>query len=254
LPMLGSVNAISVVFSADGRMLAQAAAGQPLRLWDLQSGQVLAEFAGHQGLISALAFAPDGRTLVSGSWDTTALVWDVQDQKAGPVRRELDAAAADACWSDLTAQDAVKAWQAIRQLSASPQQAVALVKLHVQPAPPLDGAKVQELLARLESSKYKERQEAIAELFQLGERVLPPLEKVLANHPPLETRKRVEELVERLTGLPLTAKQVQGLRAVEVLQRADTAQARKMLEHLAAGAPGAQVTVSAQAALARTRR
>jgi hypothetical protein len=243
-----------VVFSPDGRMLAQAAAAQPLRLWDVQSGQVLAEFAGHQGLISALAFAPDGRTLVSGSWDTTALVWDIQDQKAGPVRRELDAAAAAACWSDLTAKDAVKAWQAICKLSASPQQAVGLVKQHVQPAPPLEGAKVQELLAQLDSSKYKERQEAIAELFKLGERVLPPLQKVLANNPPLETRKRVEELVDRLTGLPLTTKQVQELRAVEVLQHADTLQARKVLEQLAAGAPGAQVTVRAQAALARTRR
>jgi hypothetical protein len=67
-------------------------------------------------------------------------------------------------------------WQAICKLSASSQQAVARV----------DGAKVQELLARLDSSKYKERQEAIAELFQLGERVLPPLQKVLANNPPLK--------------------------------------------------------------------
>jgi hypothetical protein len=60
-------------------------------------------------------------------------------------------------------------------------------------------------------------------------------------------------LIERLTASPLTGEQVQGLRAVEVLQRADTAQARKVLEHLAAGAPGALVTVRAQAALARTR-
>jgi hypothetical protein len=41
---------------------------------------------------------------------------------------------------------------------------------------------------------------------------------------------------------------------VEVLQRANTPQARQVLEHLASGAPGAQVTVSAQAALARNRK
>jgi WD40 repeat protein len=254
--LLGGINAISVAFSPDGRLLAQAAAGQPLRLWDVCTGQTLAEFAGHQGIVSALAFAPDGRTLVSGSWDTTGLVWDIQgaNNKAGPLLHELDAAAASSCWSDLTAKDAAKAWQAICKLWASPKQAAALVKQQIQPAPALDLAKVQELLARLDSSKYKDRLEATAELFKLGERVLPCLEKVLASNPTLEMRKRVEDLVERLMGLPLAAEQVQALRAVEVLQRANTPQACQVLEHLASGAPGAQVTVSAQAALARNRK
>jgi hypothetical protein len=109
---------------------------------------------------------------------------------------------------------------------------------------------VQGLLTRLDSVRYKERQEAAAELLKLGERALPALEKVLAGQPTLELRKRVEDLVDRLTTLQLTAEQLQAVRCIEILQRCGTPEARQLLEHLAAGAPGALVTTSAQAALA----
>src|SRR3989338_4751557 len=32
---------------------------------------------GHSGAVTAVAFSPDGRTLVSGSWDHTLKLWDV---------------------------------------------------------------------------------------------------------------------------------------------------------------------------------
>jgi WD40 repeat protein len=39
----------------------------------------LHEFPGHSGGVFALAFTPDGKRLISGSADTTALVWDVAE-------------------------------------------------------------------------------------------------------------------------------------------------------------------------------
>ena len=33
---------------------------------------------GHKGVITSLAFHPDGRTLASGSWDKTIRIWDVE--------------------------------------------------------------------------------------------------------------------------------------------------------------------------------
>jgi WD40 repeat protein len=43
----------------------------------LATGQPLHTFGGHAGWIRALAFAPDGRTFVPGSEDSTVPCWDV---------------------------------------------------------------------------------------------------------------------------------------------------------------------------------
>src|SRR2546421_141840 len=38
-------------------------------------------FEGHSNVIRSVAFSPDGRRAVSGSWDQTARLWDVQTGK-----------------------------------------------------------------------------------------------------------------------------------------------------------------------------
>ncbi|KAK4940711.1 U3 snoRNP protein [Elasticomyces elasticus] len=48
-----------------------------IHLWSVQTGALLDQLSGHEGPISTLAFTPDGRYLVSGSWDHTIRVWSV---------------------------------------------------------------------------------------------------------------------------------------------------------------------------------
>lgn len=48
-----------------------------IHLWSVQTGALLDQLSGHEGPISTLAFTPDGRTLVSGSWDRTIRLWNV---------------------------------------------------------------------------------------------------------------------------------------------------------------------------------
>jgi WD40 repeat protein len=70
----------ALAFSQDGRRLAVTSDWEVL-IFDVtrwpERGTTLGR---HQGVVSALAFGPDGRTLYSGDWKNAVRVWDVERQ------------------------------------------------------------------------------------------------------------------------------------------------------------------------------
>jgi RNA polymerase sigma factor (sigma-70 family) len=66
--------------SPDGKVMA-VADDNTFRLRDAKTGDVLLARAAHTDAITCLAFAPDGRTLASGSADHTIKLWDVETGK-----------------------------------------------------------------------------------------------------------------------------------------------------------------------------
>jgi WD40 repeat protein len=69
----------TLAFSPDegGRWLATAGEDSAVKIWDSHTGEFIHSFRGHEGLVSSLAFSPDGERLVSGSRDKTVKVWDM---------------------------------------------------------------------------------------------------------------------------------------------------------------------------------
>ena len=61
-------------------------------IWSVQTGQLLDQLAGHEGPIAALAFAPNGGNVVSGSWDHTVRIWNIfsRTQTSEPLQLQAD--------------------------------------------------------------------------------------------------------------------------------------------------------------------
>jgi WD40 repeat protein len=75
----------AIALSPDGKWLAAGGWTHPecagrcgdVRLYDFASGRLAGLFKGHTNVVFGLAFSPDSTRLISGSGDTTAIIWDV---------------------------------------------------------------------------------------------------------------------------------------------------------------------------------
>jgi dipeptidyl aminopeptidase/acylaminoacyl peptidase len=247
----------TLAFSPDGRALVARGPDRSVRAWDVVAGKDIGQLQGHEGRIETVAFSADGKIIASGSTDTTVLLWDAASLKKNltkPQRIELPAADVEPLWKDLAGEDAAKALKSLLTLASAPKQAVLFLSERLKPATTVDPQKIAGWIADLESETFTVRQEASTNLLKTGEQAVPALRKVLASQPPLETRKRVEELLGKLTSGTLTTEQLQLVRAVEALERMGTPEARQLLRTLAQGAAGTLPTREAQAALDRLER
>jgi hypothetical protein len=188
---------------------------------------------------------------VSGSADTTGLVWDTAGltTRAAPPRADIDV---ERRWADMAGDDAAAAYDAVWALSQVPERSVPFLAGRLRPAAAADARRVAALVADLDNDSFEVREKAARELEALGESARAGLMKALPDAPSLGVRRRVGQLLERLDGTP-TGDALRALRAVEVLEHADNAEARALLDKLANGAPEARLTQDAKAARDRLR-
>lgn len=84
------VEYFDAAFSSDGSMVALAASPH-IDIYDMAEGKIIKTLRGHDGLVSALAFSPDGLFLASGSRDHTIRLWDARTWKqAAELRGHLN--------------------------------------------------------------------------------------------------------------------------------------------------------------------
>jgi WD40 repeat protein len=249
-----------VAFTPDGQRVVTAGR-DALKLWDLASGSVVARraapgrFWGSFGpsFASALAVAPNGRSVATGHADTTILVWDLSPPTARTPAMLLTATQLDALWTDLSSDDASRAVAAHARLMEAPEETTKLLRDRLHPAKPQPANELHRFIADLNAAEFARREGATKQLADLGDSVEAALREALQGDPPPESRRRIERLLS-LPRLARTPESRRGLRAVRILDQLATPGARQVLRTLANGAASDRLTREAKAALERLER
>ncbi len=244
-----------LLFSSDGRLLASSDA-DVLHLWEVATGKKVHTFRGHRAEVGSLAFSGNGRRLASVGHDSTCLIWDLPLAlgAAKPLVKVPGDKDIAAWWSDLAGDDARKACAAVWRLADASQASVPFLRERLKPITVAQAKDIARYIHDLASNTFSIREKAFQELRILGLAAAPALRQDLKKEVTLETRRRIERLLENLSNKPLSGEPLRILRALTVLEHADTSDAQRLLHALAAGAPGAWLTEEAKTVSERVRR
>jgi RNA polymerase sigma factor (sigma-70 family) len=253
LSLTGLADGLNVVrFSPDGRLLATGGRDGAVRLWEVATGGERHRFKGHETTINQILFTPDGKFLASNSTDASTLVWDVEARHGKPPgATPLSDEGGAGLWDGLNDADAAAAFAAMRRLLARPGPAVELFRRHLRPAPAFDEKAVRERLRDLDTADFAVREKAAADLAAVADRAEPVLRKVLAESPSVDVKRRIERVLE--AAAPSGPGRRRESRAVEVLERLGTPEARELLASLAGGAKESFLTNEARGAVGRLK-
>jgi hypothetical protein len=217
-------------FSPDGHTIAYVV-GHYLMLLETASGRDRYEWRSLEA-VTAVAFAADGRQLAwaegKGEVYTASLA---QLAEATDPPEKLDARLHQEYWADLGGA-APRAYRTSWRLSAAGGEAVPFLRDQLLGQGKVDPKRLQQLLADLDSTTFQVRQKATDQLGTLGAPALAAVRKALAGKPSLEFTRRAERLVDVLEE-SIHADVIRNVRAVEVLARIGTADARQALKQIA---------------------
>jgi len=213
-------------FSPDGHTMAYVV-GNHLMLLETASGRDRYEWRSLDP-VSAVALAPDGRHLAWAEGKGEVQIGSLAQLAGATGPRERPDARH---WADLGGE-APGAYRSSWQLSAAGAEAVPFLRGKLLDLDKVDPKRLEQLLVDLDGASFQVRQKASEQLVTLGAPALAAVRKALATKPSLEFTRRAERLVDVLEE-SIRADVLRHVRAVEVLARIGTADARKVLAQVA---------------------
>lgn len=193
-----------------------------VQLYDTKTGELMTTLHGHTGYMQCLAFSPDGKSLASGSWDTTVLLWDVPRARLTHQWRRLRL-------------DIVESDKAAKVLIDNPDAALRVLSDHLQRAARLENDHAKSVF-ELGSDNVRTRTEAVRKLTEAGLAAEFSLGLFLERPSNAEHRRRVELA---LADLVATRK----ARIDQLIPKLDALDAREAISELVALGSAAEPSI-----------
>ena len=247
----GSTTTLAIAAAARALLTADE---QFLYLHDVATGKKRGRFAlpdmgrGHStgSPVVAIRVLPGDRHVLTSLADGTALIWDLSAFPTPALADKHGLTEMRTWWEELADEDAARAFLAGWKLTeSSAPEVLKFLRERVRPVGGIDKMLVQKLIGDLDSAKFATREVASWRLLKMGLAVLPEVRRRPSGLS-AEVVERLTRLEEHLTNPIPTGETLRILRAVAVLQRIGTIEARKLLEDLAGGFSDAPETRAAQ--------
>jgi hypothetical protein len=222
------------VFSPDGRFLAAADAEESaVCIYDLVEGKK--------------AFL-----VAAASDDHTVFLWDLPalPRPAG----KLSVNELEQHWQALLDDDGATGFSARNALLTAPGDAASFLRQRLPTTMGIEPKRLARLLEELNARQFEVRDQATKELERFGDVVEPALREALTKKPPLEVVRRIDQILVHNKQRPMSPEKLRVLRAVEVLEYTDTADARQALEQFAKLMPETLLRQEARTACQRLDR
>jgi hypothetical protein len=211
---------------------------------------MIRSFAGHQEQVMGVCWSPDGKSLASGSWDSTLLVWP-RSGLTSPLPAKLDKDTLEILWRQLADPNPARADPAIWRLHAAPSSSIPFLQKVRPTVQPADPKLVQRLLQQLDAETFAVRQRAEEDLAKLEEGAANALRAFLQSKPSPEAARRAKRLLAAAEAAIDAPESLRIQRTVMVLEQIGTLEAQKVLQLWSRGVASALLTREAKAAIVR---